>query len=78
MGELKKLKDLNDEHMLQKILDYEDEQVRIKDIFTRINDAREKFDVGVINLSSFFYGILMSLLPCSLYCASKSSRPCPR
>ncbi|KAF5325080.1 hypothetical protein D9619_009645 [Psilocybe cf. subviscida] len=45
--ELGKLKELSDERNWKKVLDHEDEQARIKDIFVRINEARVRFELAL-------------------------------
>jgi hypothetical protein len=43
--ELRGLEKLRDESSFRKLLDHEDEQGRVKDIFVRINEARVRFEV---------------------------------
>ena len=45
LGELRKL---SDESTIRRILDHQDEQKRIADIFERVNEARIQFQVGTV------------------------------
>ncbi|PPR04700.1 hypothetical protein CVT26_015025 [Gymnopilus dilepis] len=46
-NELHGLEILSDESNLRKVLDHEDEQTRIKDIFVRIDEARVRFELAL-------------------------------
>ena len=48
-----KLKKLQDESNFRKLLDHEDEQKRIQEIFECINEARVQFEVGIACLDGF-------------------------
>ena len=47
--ELRQLGKVSDESNFRKFLDHEDEQKRIADIFVRINEARVRFEVRIID-----------------------------
>jgi hypothetical protein len=50
--ELRGLEKLRDESDIRKLLDHEDEQTRIKDIFVHINEARVQFEVRTTTFCS--------------------------
>ena len=51
-NEWQELQSLGNESNIRKILDHEDEQARIKEIFVRINEARVQFEVRTLAFDS--------------------------